>query len=273
MVDESSKLVVTDVAIDDGAGDGLGFKDFEPSGAGGAYGGSDIEDDQGLLAEEGKGGGDHDDGSNASICSIKYYRQFFNVTSADITSRLLRTLDVRPEAPLFYIDDAKPDMYGPFWICTTLVFLMAATGNVAHYLETSKKTKWKYDFEKITTAAWIFYSSISIIPIAVWFALGHLNHAKSLVEVISIYGYSLFVFIPTCIICVAPIEWLRWTSIILSFMMSSIFIVRNLGNLVIIRNPERNRSTKTKGYVLLGVILFCHATIALLMKIYFFDYD
>jgi len=124
----------------------------------------------------------------------------------------------------------------------------------------------------MTTAAWIFYSSISVIPIGVWFALGHLNHSKSLVEVISIYGYSLFVFIPTCVICVFPSESLRWTSIILSFMISSIFIVKNLGNLVIIQNPERNRSTKTKGYVLLGVILACHAGIALLMKLYFFEY-
>lgn len=150
---------------------------------------------------------------------------------------------------------------------------MAATGNVAHYIATTEKTVWKYDFEKLTTAAWIFYSSISIIPVAVWFALGMLNHPKGLVEVISIYGYSLFVFIPTSVICVFPFEWLRWTSIICSFVLSSTFIIRNLGNLVIIRNPQRNRSTKTKGYVLLGIILFCHLMIAILMKVYFFEYE
>jgi protein YIPF1/2 len=150
---------------------------------------------------------------------------------------------------------------------------MAATGNVAHYIATKEKTVWKYDFQKLTNAAWIFYSSISVIPIAVWFALGHLSHTKQLVEVISLYGYSLFIFIPTSVICVLPLEWLRWTSVVVSFVVSSTFIVRNLGNLVIIRNPEQNRSTKTKGYILLSVILACHLGIAVLMKFYFFHYD
>eukprot|EP00472_Partenskyella_glossopodia_P007948 CAMPEP_0197523158 /NCGR_PEP_ID=MMETSP1318-20131121/8152_1 /TAXON_ID=552666 /ORGANISM="Partenskyella glossopodia, Strain RCC365" /LENGTH=231 /DNA_ID=CAMNT_0043075763 /DNA_START=45 /DNA_END=741 /DNA_ORIENTATION=+ len=198
MATESTKLVdLNDVSIDGdgGEGSGINFKDFgtsRPSAS--SYPDSvDADDDEGLL----ESGRREDDSKNASICSLAYYRQFFNVTSREILRRLLKSLDVRPNSPLFYHDDSKPDMYGPFWVCTTLVFLMAATGNVAHYIATEQKTVWKYDFEKLTTAAWIFYSSISIIPIGVWFALGHLNHAKSLVEVISIYGYSLFVFIPT----------------------------------------------------------------------------
>eukprot|EP00466_Bigelowiella_natans_P000674 jgi/Bigna1/85019/estExt_fgenesh1_pg.C_10616 len=268
MVDESSNLVeVTDVSIDS-AGEGLGFQDFEH----GQDQGNDFDEDDDEELLKNRGYGSSNETKNPSCCSLAYYKQFFNVTSTQIVRRLIRSIDVRPDAPLFYVDDSKPDMYGPFWVCTTLVFLMAATGNVAHYIESSKKELWKYDSRKLTTAAWIFYSSISIIPIGVWFALGHLNHAKSLIEVISIYGYSLFVFIPTCVICVFPSEALRWTCVILSFLTSSIFIVRNLGNLVIIRNPERNRSTKTKGYILLGVILFCHAGIALLMKMYFFEY-
>ncbi|GAB5369413.1 hypothetical protein AAMO2058_001402400 [Amorphochlora amoebiformis] len=271
--DETSGLVpVAEVVIDDGEpGGGLGFSGLsEPLPRRTNYmGGLDDDDHEGLLEETQAG---NDDAKDASVCSLAYYKQFFNISTEQIVSRLLRTLDCRPNSPLFYVEDGKPDMYGPFWVCTTLVFLMAATGNIAHYLSTASPG-WRYDVHKLTTAAWIFYSSISIIPISVWFALGHLNHTKSLVEVISIYGYSLFVFIPTCVICVLPNELVRWISICVSFTVSSVFIVKNLGNLVIIRNPDRNRSTKTKGYILLAVILGIHATIALLMKLYFFHYD
>mmetsp|Transcript_20154 Transcript_20154/g.30187 ORF Transcript_20154/g.30187 Transcript_20154/m.30187 type:complete len:270 (+) Transcript_20154:117-926(+) len=264
--DETSTLRVTNVSLD-GKSEGIGFNEY-PSNPTYSTELTDDEDDQRLLEE-----GDGNESSNASICSLAYYKQFFNVTTSQISWRLLRALDVRPNAPLFYEDDSRPDMYGPFWVCTTLVFLIAASGNIAHYLETTGDSVWNYQFDKLTKAAWIFYSSISIIPIAVWFALGHLDHQKSLIEVVSIYGYSLTVFIPTCIICVTPDDYVRIAAIGLAFVISSIFIIRNLGNLVIIRNPERNRGTRTKGYILLGVILLCHAVIAFLMKIYFFKFD
>jgi hypothetical protein len=38
-------------------------------------------------------------------------------------------------APFFSVGDSKPDLYGPFWLCSTLVLFMAAIGNFASYLE------------------------------------------------------------------------------------------------------------------------------------------
>jgi len=29
----------------------------------------------------------------------------------------------------------KPDLYGPFWICVTLIFSIAISGNIASYLQ------------------------------------------------------------------------------------------------------------------------------------------
>ena len=49
----------------------------------------------------------------------------------------------------------KPDLYGPFWVCVTLVFSIAISGNMATYLQKSFEAdedhpvKWHYDFHKV----------------------------------------------------------------------------------------------------------------------------
>ena len=37
---------------------------------------------------------------------------------------------------------------GPFWVCATLVFTTAITGNLASYLSNLGDHKWVYDFHK-----------------------------------------------------------------------------------------------------------------------------
>ncbi len=95
--------------------------------------------------------------------------------------------------------DDKPDLYGPFWITSTLVFLMAATGNFASYLSTDTGKVWQYDMEKLSVAATVFYSFILPVPILVYFALRQFAQPKPLVLIISLYGYSLISFLPACV--------------------------------------------------------------------------
>jgi hypothetical protein len=41
-----------------------------------------------------------------------------------------------PFNPKFYdISHKKPDLYGPFWIYTSLIFVIAASGSLTKYLE------------------------------------------------------------------------------------------------------------------------------------------
>lgn len=68
---------------------------------------------------------------------IKYYysflKQYFDVTEEKVRSRILNSLI--PFNPKFHdISKEKPDLYGPFWIFTTLVFIIAATGELNSYL-------------------------------------------------------------------------------------------------------------------------------------------
>ncbi len=93
--------------------------------------------------------------------------------------------------------------YGPFWICSTLVFVTAALGNFAAYL--AHKTSagggeaWHYDINKVTYAAIMFYGYVGVIPLGLYFLLKYLGVVSGLIQLWCLYGYSLFVFIPASV--------------------------------------------------------------------------
>ena len=50
----------------------------------------------------------------------------------------------------------KGDLYGPIWVTTTLIFVMAMAGNIVDWKESHKQETadaWRYDFNKVTLAA------------------------------------------------------------------------------------------------------------------------
>ena len=88
--------------------------------------------------------------------------------------------------------------YGPFWICSTLVFVTAALGNFAAYLSTNSAS-WHYDVNKVSWAAFMFYGYVGVIPLGLYFLLKYLGVVSGLVQLWCLYGYSLFVFIPASV--------------------------------------------------------------------------
>lgn len=73
------------------------------------------------------------------IRSLEFYQQFFDVDTDDVTKRVLWSVLPRPggHTENFFKSKirSKPDLYGPFWICVTLIFSVAISGNVASYLQ------------------------------------------------------------------------------------------------------------------------------------------
>jgi hypothetical protein len=97
----------------------------------------------------------------------------------------------------FYDGSERPDLYGPFWIATSLVILMAATGNFATYLTNSDTIT---DYRKLSLAASLFYFCITVQPVVMWFIGNRLAMQRSLVETISLFGYALFVYVPASVL-------------------------------------------------------------------------
>ena len=65
-----------------------------------------------------------------SFLSLNYMQKFFDVNQYDIKDRLM----VITNPNKLIIADAlveKPDLYGPFWIATSLIFCLFAFGNLS----------------------------------------------------------------------------------------------------------------------------------------------
>ena len=105
--------------------------------------------------------------SSSSVWTFAYYQSFFDVDTMEVTKRM--KLSALPTPKFLAHAQGKSDLYGPFWISTTLIFALALMGNLAHYTATpeDKRIGWQYDFSKVTLAATAIYGYITIVRCAI----------------------------------------------------------------------------------------------------------
>lgn len=97
-------------------------------------------------------------------------------------------------------DHADLGRYGPFWICTTLIFVAAAIGTFVTYLAHKlEKKEWNYDINLVTWSAGLFYGYVTFVPLGLYIILKYFSAPSGLVQLWCLYGYSLFVFIPALV--------------------------------------------------------------------------
>ncbi|KAL1809033.1 hypothetical protein ACET3Z_026023 [Daucus carota] len=163
------------------------------------------------------------------VFSISSYTQYFNVDTDIVLNRV--TSSLFPSGDFFSKIDANPDLYGLVWISTTLVFVIASLGNCATYLmlETSDiNNSWSFDVSYVDMGAGLVYGYVLIVPLVFYFLLRYLGSNVSLVRFWCMWGYSLFVFIPSSLLLVIPVEFIRWTIIVIAGAASSSFVTLNL---------------------------------------------
>lgn len=216
------------------------------------------------------------DGSaaSASIFQLAYYKPLFDVDTAQILTRSVHAVIPRPRAQFFDVIGNHADMYGPFWIPTTLIFIIGVTGNLAKWMSFKPDTDhpfWSYDFSKLTTASSVVYAYVFLAPLCVWAALRYIQANKPLVDVMCLYGYGMIAFVPVALLCVLPSGLLRWVLLALGGASSGVFIVTNfLAHLQDVF-PYSDSDSMRRGYALLAAVGSCHALFTLLLKIAFFS--
>eukprot|EP00483_Globobulimina_turgida_P011400 UN11422 len=153
--------------------------------------------------------------SNASCWHIEYYQPYFDIDTNQELQRLTKALLPFTGGEFFDPElNEKPDLYGPFWIITTLAFLMAAMGNFSAYINSNEDTigegEWSGDITRISEAASFLYTGSSIVPILLYVILKTYNVELGLICLISYYGYSLMPFVVACILCIIPWKIFDW---------------------------------------------------------------
>ncbi|XP_065157961.1 protein YIPF1 [Atheta coriaria] len=176
-----------------------------------------------------------------SFWSIEYFQQFFDVDTQDVQSRILGSIIPARNALLQQEIHLKPDLYGPFWIAVTLVFTIAISGNIVNYLQYHNDNyHWRYDFHLVSYAASIIFLYITLVPVCLWGLLkwslndNELEEFKETLpgalELICIYGYSLFVYIPAGILWTIQIGWLQWLLVLVAASVSGSVLLFTLSH-------------------------------------------
>lgn len=92
--------------------------------------------------------------------------------------------------------------YGLIWISTTLVFVLSSFGNCATYIMRKRSetvTSWTFDVSYVNVATCTIYGYTFIVPLGFYFLLQYLGLNASLIRFWCMWGYSLFIFIPTSV--------------------------------------------------------------------------
>lgn len=52
--------------------------------------------------------------------------------------------------------EGNPDLYGPVWIATTVIFILFLGGTISKYLAESGQGHFVYDFELLSGESWSY---------------------------------------------------------------------------------------------------------------------
>ncbi|XP_069013964.1 protein YIPF1 [Embiotoca jacksoni] len=230
------------------------------------------DDDEDRLGTDDKAELLSGEKKNISFWTFDYYQRFFDVETHHVKERIVGSMLPWPGKNFVHVYLRRnPDLYGPFWICTTLVFATAISGNISKFLVEFGNPKYKYtqEFQKVTVAAMTIFAYAWLVPLALWGLLLWRNNktmnlvSYSFMEIVCVYGYSLSIYIPAVVLWILPFEWLRWSSVLVALCLSGSVLVMTFWPAVRDDHPKVI-ITVMSAIVLLNVLL------AVVCKTHFF---
>ena len=172
---------------------------------------------------------------DSACLGVAYYRPFFDVDTKDVLQRiLLSLLPLKRTGEFLKVwrnagGRKKPDLYGPVWIMTTLIFLIGVTANISSWFASSA-TAWTYDFSVIPAAMSLIYGCGIAFPAACWATFRYYGMDLDLIEALCLYGYANAPYIVAALICSIPVEIVRWIALLMAYALCAFFLFHNLRN-------------------------------------------
>ncbi|XP_054994765.1 protein YIPF1 isoform X1 [Sorex araneus] len=205
--------------------------------------------------------------------TFEFYQTFFDVDTYQVFDRIKGSLLPIPGRNFvrLYIR-SNPDLYGPFWICATLVFAISISGNLSNFLIHLGEKTYHYvpEFRKVSIAATVIYAYAWLVPLALWSFLTWRNSkvvsivSYSFLEIVCVYGYSLFIYIPTAVLWIIPQTVVRWVLVTVALGVSGSVLVMTFWPAV--REDSRRVALAT----VLAIVLL-HLLLSVGCLAYFFD--
>ncbi|KAJ1818518.1 hypothetical protein GGH91_004084 [Coemansia sp. RSA 2671] len=200
-----------------------------------------------------------------SVWHTEYWSQYFNVDSSDVVQRSF--LAVVPKDSFLDVYNANPDLWGTFWIPTSVIFAMFVTASLSQSIAVALSgQKREYDFTMLSFAVFTIYTYVLAIGTFVYLATKYFGSQPGLMECFSVYGYAMAVWIPISVLCVLPFDWFRWVMVAVGFASSGFFIMRSVNQIV-----SRSNGKLHKGII--PLLLVAHALLVVVFKFRFFSYS
>lgn len=197
-----------------------------------------------------------------SCLSVGYYKSYFDVDTVDVLNRLRScTVYCGQDDQFVNMIDEKPDLYGPFWITTSLVFSVAVSSHISNWLSSwMTGENWQYDFQSIVTASSLLYGYMGIVPFLVYIGLKQFGGELKLLTLICLYGYSLGVFLPASILCLVPSPTIIWIALMTAAASSAILLIRNI-------LPSLPSASQSHSQTVMGVVGVIQVILCLALKL------
>jgi len=200
--------------------------------------------------------------SKRFLWSIGYYAQFFDVDTNEVLRRCWAA--IFPRSNFLDVLDGNPDLYGPFWIATTVVVILFMTGTISQYLSMTGSGHFAYDFRLLSGAAGLIYGYTGVIPVALWAVLKWFgSESANVLECLALYGYANLIWIPVALVSWSPLTALNYAFVGVGFAVSAVFLFRNL-------YPVLSATDVKTSKILLIIVVALHAGLAIAIKILFF---
>ncbi|XP_055484929.1 protein YIPF1 isoform X2 [Psammomys obesus] len=222
--------------------------------------GNNDSDETQLLASQKK---------SSPFWTFEYYQTFFDVDTYQVFDRIKGSLLPVPGKNFvrLYIR-SNPDLYGPFWICATLVFAIAVSGNLSNFFIHLGEKTYRYvpEFHKAT----IIYAYAWLVPLALWGFLAWRNSkvmsivSYSFLEIVCVYGYSLFIYIPTAVLWIIPQRIVRWVLVTIALCVSGSVLAMTFW-------PAVREDNRRVAFATIMTIVFLHVLLSVGCLAYFFD--
>jgi protein YIPF1/2 len=141
---------------------------------------------------------------SSSFWTVEYYQCYFDVDTKQVLQRCYSTLLPTSSSYLSTHLTPAPDLYGPFWTLTTLIFTLFLSSSLASsisvYLSDPGTAEYDYDFRLLSIAVSIVYAYGLGFPVLLWLALRYVGIGEwSVIEAIAVWGYGQFVWIPVSV--------------------------------------------------------------------------
>lgn len=136
-------------------------------------------------------------------------------------SRLIASVLPFKSPLLFESIASNPDLYGPFWVAATLVFVIGAAANWNSWIKTPTENvracislmicqsisafgslqahEWSYDFTLMSVSMSVVFGYLGCVPIAIWATMRYYSVPVPFLQLLCTFGYSLTVFVPTAV--------------------------------------------------------------------------